>query len=265
MNKLRVIAMIQARMGSTRLPRKVLAPIAGKSTIGRIVERLLTCKELDDIVISTTTKIEDDPVVEFAMSHGIQFYRGSEMDLVDRMFGTIRKFEGDGLVRITGDCPLVDPDLVDLHVSTFRDSGGSLEYISNIFPRTFPHGLDIEILSLSALRRLNQEIQDQEYRELFNHYIRANSVKFKIENIAQDRDLSHLRWTLDYREDLEFLEQVFGYLDNKSMVCKMDDVLALLTQHPYLETINEKWVTLEHDPFNSMKVQPAGKQGQSDI
>jgi len=234
----RIVAAIQARMGSTRLPGKVLLSIAGKPTIQRIAERLAHCHEVDMVVISTSTEQQDDPIAAFTDRIGLPCVRGSEMDLIERLGRTATQSDADALVRITADCPLVDPEVVDKVVEVWRRSGGALEYASNIFPPTFPDGLDVEVLSRQVLERLDREVTDQFFRESFTAYIREHPDSFKIANVEHELNLSQLRWTLDYPEDLAFAEAVYTALDCEGGIFYMKDVLALLDQQPELRDLN---------------------------
>ena len=234
----RVIAAIQARMGSTRLPGKVLLPIAGRPTIQRIAERLAHCREVDMVVVSTSVEQRDDSVAALADQIGIPCVRGSEMDLIERLGRTAAQFSADALVRITADCPLVDPEIVDKVVGVWRRSGSALEYASNVFPPTFPDGLDVEVLSRQVLERLDREVSDPFFRESFTAYIREHPAAFRIANIEHERDLNDLRWTLDYPEDLAFVEAVYRALDDRGSIFNMRDLLGLLEQRPELRDLN---------------------------
>jgi len=144
--KRNVIAAIQARMGSARLPGKVMRTIGGRTMIECIAKRLAACKEVDQVILATSKSPENDGLQEHAASLGLPCFRGSEADLIERHGGVLEKFNGDALIRITADCPLVDPLLVDAMVRVYRNDPSGVDLVTNIFPRTFPKGLDIEIL-----------------------------------------------------------------------------------------------------------------------
>lgn len=237
-NPYRVVAAIQARTGSTRLPGKVLLPIAGRPTIQRIAERLAHCCEVDMVVVSTSVEQRDDPVAALAAQIGIPCVRGSEMDLIERLGRTATQFGADALVRITADCPLVDPGIVDKVVGVWRRSGSELEYVSNVFPPTFPDGLDVEVLSRQVLERLDREVSDRFFRESFTAYIREHPGSFKIASVEHEMNLSRLRWTLDYPEDLALVEAVYQALGQEKGIFHMKDVLTLLDRHPELRDLN---------------------------
>ncbi len=233
-----VVGAIQARMGSTRLPGKALLPIRGRSAIEWIADRLRHCRELEALVVSTSVERESDAIADLAARIGIGCVRGSEMDLVERLALTAAATGADALVRITADCPLVDPKLVDDIVLAWRRSWGDLEYVCNVFPPTFPDGLDVELLSRTVLERLHQEVADPFYRESLTAYIREHPATFRIANIEHTEDLSRLRWTLDYPEDLAFVEAVLQALHREGEVFGMREVLGLLWRCPDLRDLN---------------------------
>lgn len=240
-SRLRVVAVIQARMGSTRLPGKVMRRIAGQPMIGWMVERLKACTEVDEVVISTTTQRRDHGVAHFANQIGVRCYRGSEADLIDRLYFTARTFEADAIVRITADCPFVDPDVVDRLVNTYRSLQGHVDYVTNNSPRTYPHGLDAEVLPMTTLQKLWEEIKDPYYREWIPYYIQKRRGQFCIVNVELSVDgppLSHHRWTVDYPEDMAFARRVFRTLVPSRRIFRMKDVLELLDQRPKLISIN---------------------------
>lgn len=235
---LRVMAAIQARMGSTRLPGKVLLSIAGQPVIQRIAERLARCQEVDGVVVSTSTAPQNDRIATLAERLGLPCVRSSEGDLVERLGRTAAGVGADALVRITADCPLVDPELVDRIVTVWRRSGGTLEYVSNVFPSTYPDGLDVEVLSREVLERLDREVSDPFFRESLTAYIREHPDSFGIANVEYETNLSHLRWTVDYPEDLAFAEAVYRALGPEGEPFGLCEVLALLERRPELGELN---------------------------
>jgi spore coat polysaccharide biosynthesis protein SpsF len=207
--------------------------------IGWIAERLRACKEVDEIVVGTTQKSQDDAIALFAKREKLLCFRGSEEDLIDRLYGTAREHGADALVRITGDCPFVDPDVVDELVRRFRHVGAQVDYVTNNFPPTFPHGLDAEVWPTPTLGRLWREIQDPYYREWFPLYVKERDKNpFRILNVSSPVNLSDLRWTVDYPEDLVFARRVFRSLGGLNTVFRMSDVLALIRRRPEIKEIN---------------------------
>lgn len=239
--KLKVVAVIQARMGSTRLPKKALRKIKGKTLIEWIKYRLSFCDKIDQIVLATADTPENDPLEDLARNIDLEYYRGSEKDLVSRLFETAKKFNADAIVRITGDCPLVDPDIVDKLVSEYIKKP-ELDYVCNVLPPTFPDGMDVEVISFVALKRLNDEVKDPLYREWITTTLMENPDKYKILNIPYKKNLSYLRLTVDYSEDFELTEIIFNKLHKEREVFTMEDILKLFKKEPDLIKINEKLV-----------------------
>lgn len=239
---LKVIAAIQARMGSKRLPGKVLRTIEDKTMIEHIWERLKACKEVDQIVLATSTQPENDVLIDHAQTLGLAYIRGSEEDLIQRHSAVLETYEGNALIRITADCPLVDPLLIDAMVCVYRSDPSSVDLVTNVFPRTFPKGLDIEILPRHTLKRLNKEVEKSSYRELLTSYIMEYPQEWRIKNFSFKENLSGLRWTVDYQEDLLFVEKIFEALGKKNKIFTMKDILAFLKKNPKIAKINEIWI-----------------------
>ncbi|MFQ5932088.1 MAG: hypothetical protein ACE5MM_06755, partial [Nitrospiraceae bacterium] len=188
---------------------------------------------------AATTGAGGNALASFAANEGIECFRGSEEDVVKRLLGTGIAYSADAVVRISGDCPLIDPEVVDLVTRAFRKGGWQIDYASNVYPSTFPHGLDVEILSLDLLERLDRDVDDPFYRDWFSAYVREHPDDFAMVNVTTPTDLHELRWTVDYPEDLEFVEQVFRYLGPHGERFGMVKVLSLLEQHPELRQINQ--------------------------
>src|SRR5215470_15506655 len=167
-----VVAIIQARMGSTRLPGKVLLDIAGQPMLGRVISRVCRAKTIEQIVVATSTAAADDAVSAFCAERGIVCFRGSETDVLDRYYQAARLVQAKTIVRITADCPLLDPEVIDLTVSRFLEGGW--DYISNVNPPTFPDGLDTEVFSFAALERAWREATSVTHREHVTPYLRTS-------------------------------------------------------------------------------------------
>lgn len=247
---MKVVCCIQARMGSTRLPGKVMLPIFERPVIWHIIDRLRHSKLINEIVISTSTNPLDDIIENFAKAEGIPYYRGKENDIMDRLYQTAKLFDADPLVRITADCPLIDPKVVDTVVKKFLDNRGEIDYVSNTIKRTFPDGLDTEVISYEALQRAWKETTDEFWREWATMFFVEHPQKFRLLNVGYQRDLSKLRWTLDYPEDLRFVREVYKHLYQKG-IFYMEDILELLEQHPEIAEINSKFIGL--DMYRSIK------------
>ena len=228
-------------MSSTRLPGKVMLKILDKPILWHIYHRLSSCKSLQAVVISTGEYDKNKEICDFAKQSSIPFYSGSETDLIDRLYNTAISLQSSAIVRITADCPFVDPDLVDRLVHEFVKKN-DYDIVTNCRIPTFPHGLDIEVYSTDVLKKLWEEIQEPSLREWFPIYITKNSTMFRILDITNPLNLSNLRWTVDYPEDYEFVKNIYEHLYQKIPLFHMNDILELLKIHPKLTQINAKYI-----------------------
>ncbi len=235
--KPRVVAIIQARMGSSRLPGKTLADISGKPLIGHVIERTRASRTVAAIVLATTTEEIDKPLLEVAKQYGAIAYAGSANDVLDRYYQAAVLSKADVIVRVTADDPFKDPQVIDRVVNHLLDHAG-LDYASNTIEPTYPEGLDIEVFTFKALQRAWNEARLTSEREHVTPYIWKNPDKFNIFNVRYERDLSALRWTLDYEEDLRFTREIYARLYH-GQIFLMDEILALLTREPQLLEINQ--------------------------
>lgn len=225
---------IQARMCSSRLPGKVMMKLDEKRNVLEwVINQVKYSKKIDKIVIATTTKNDDDVIVNISKENDCDYFRGSEKDVLDRYFHCARKFNFDSIVRITSDCPLVDPQIIDNVVEKFESE--NYDYVTNTFPRTFPKGLDVEIFSFTILEQMWREAKLPSEREHVTQFI-LNHNKFRIGNIKYDYDLSNLRLTLDQKEDFEFLSNIIKKIHNRPIL--INHVLKLLSDEPWLSKIN---------------------------
>jgi spore coat polysaccharide biosynthesis protein SpsF len=231
-----MLGIIQARVSSSRLPGKVLKPILGKPMLTRQIERLKRAKSLDRLVVATSADATDDAVAALAADAGVGCWRGSLNDVLDRFVGTARAHGARDVVRLTGDCPLADPDVIDDVTRTYRASGA--DYTSNTNPPTFPDGLDVEVMRMAALERAWLEAQKPSEREHVTLYIHQSPDKFRLTNHAAPKDLSALRWTVDHLEDLAFVTEVYATLYPRHPDFRMHDILELLAQRPELRQGN---------------------------
>ncbi len=222
-------------MGSTRLPGKVLTEIAGRPMLWHVVQRAKRAQRLDHAIVATSEKPEDDTVAAFCTESDIACFRGSEGDVLDRYYQAARKFiDATTIVRITADCPLVDPQVIDKVVETYQD--GPYDYVTNVLPRTYPDGLDVEVFSLAALERAWSETGGPYPREHVTFYLREHPDLFRIGNVMHQVDLSAMRWTVDYPQDMHFVRTVYDHMIDGSF--GLTDVLELLEAHPELIKIN---------------------------
>lgn len=244
------LAVIQARMDSSRLPGKVLLPILGKPIIWHIYERLKFSKNIDKICISTSNEKSDDPIIKFAKENNIDYYRGSKENLVSRHLGAAKKFGADIIIRITADCPLIDPAIVDMLLDFYKKNPDA-DFISNTKIRTYPIGLDVEIIPKKILEKLLPISNNPVFYEYFiSMYIYEHPNDFKSVGIRLDKP-NLLRWTLDYGEDYEFVKQVYSYLYKEKSIFGMADILQLLKKYPKLGEIN----TMHISQFSHLKYQ----------
>jgi len=231
---MKIVAIVQARMGSTRLPNKVMKKIGGKPMIEILLQRLSKSKLVDEIVIATSTKRNNIPLIEFITGLGFMVVAGSEDDVLDRYLKATDESAADVVVRITGDCPLVDPRLVDQAIDGFLNS--NCEYFSNNDPATYPHGLDIEVFKADALRQAHSQTSEQTDREHVTPFLR-NSGLFIKGSISNDQDLSLLRWTVDEADDFTVVSNVFEHFF-PNIHFSWKEVFQLYKEQPQLFSSN---------------------------
>lgn len=231
-NKCKVIACIQVRMGSTRLPGKALMKIAGKTSIEWIVERLKQAQEIDQVVLITSGNPENDPLIAEAERLGLGWHRElDEADLVARYLNAVKKFEADAFVRVTADCPLVDAGLVDRLVRVYRQDPSAYDALTNTTPLTFPDGSDLDVIPRTTLERLDREIpQGDIHREWVTPYLYKQNRGFSIHSLTSERPLQGYRITLDYPEDLELIRSVLE--DFGERYASLQDIIDYLDAHP---------------------------------
>ncbi|MGA8761466.1 MAG: glycosyltransferase family protein, partial [Candidatus Sulfotelmatobacter sp.] len=235
---LRVVAIIQARMGSTRLPGKVLADIHGQPMLERVIERARAAQGLDEIVVATSIEPADNAIATFCREHQCTCFRGSEMDVLDRYYQAAPEFGADTIVRITSDCPLIDPQIIEKTVRAFLKERP--DYASNSLDRTYPRGLDTEVIARPALERAWRAARETYQRVHVTPYIYQNPGEFKILSVTGDTDHSAYRWTVDTSEDLEFVRAIYSHMD--SGLFSWHDVVTLLERQVELLEINRSVV-----------------------
>ena len=227
---------MQARMSSTRLPGKVMLRVDEKNPVlYYVIKQISESKLCDKLVIATTTSLEDEKIVKFAKDMNISCFRGSIEDCLDRYYQCAKEFSLSTIVRITCDNPLIDPTLVDDAILFYKSN--SYDYITNCRERTFPQGTEVEIFSFSALEKAWKEAKKSSEREHVTPYFYNNPDQFKIFNIRNNENLSHLRWTVDRKEDLEFVKNIVSKIKKSPIL--MSDILKLLKIEPELININK--------------------------
>lgn len=231
------VAIIQARMGSTRLPGKVLREISGRPMIDCVVDRARQMSETRETVVATSTLDREEPLVSHLEEREIPVVRGPEQDVLARYVQAAEARDAEVVVRITADCPLLMPAVSDRVFRAFRESG--CDYASNTLDRTYPQGLDTEVLSAETLRRVDQEASDPADREHVTRYVRRHPEDFEVRSVTDDTDRSDLRWTVDEELDLQFVRRVYGALGDKAIEATYDDVLDVLEAHPEWTAINQ--------------------------
>jgi len=243
---MKTTAIIQARMGSTRLPEKVLQKIGGEPMLWHVYERASCASLVDEVIVATSTESDDDAIETFCTHRDITYFRGSEDDVLDRYYHAARENDSESIVRITADCPLLSPPVVDRVVRHYNKSES--RYVANIIEYTHPDGLDVEVFDFEALESAWSEARTPQEREHVTLFMREND-QFGTENVENVVDMSAydfleddtiLRWTVDYPEDMEFVRSVYDRLTEQGhWVFDQQSVLELLERAPELRDIND--------------------------
>jgi len=231
------VAIILARMGSSRLLGKSLAPVIGKPLIVHIIERLQNTPELNEVVLATPDTTEDQPLQQAGRDAGATVFAGAEEDVLDRLYQAAKNIKADTVVHVGGDCPFVDPAHIKQALELLHNTGA--DYTCNILPMTYPAGMDIDALTFLALEKAWTEAEIRTVRRHPLTYIYQNKEAFHIENFVSEPNLAHLRWTLDYEDDLTFVQQVYENLYPQNPKFGMDAILNLLKEKPEIGAINE--------------------------
>lgn len=238
-----ITAIIQARTGSTRLPNKVLLPLMGKPMLAHVIERVQASQKVDQIILATTTHESDDALADLAESLGVACYQGSENDVLDRYYQAAKLHQASVVVRITGDCPVIDPVVIDRTIGLFESA--NYAYVNNFLHRTYPDGLDTEVFTFAALETAWQEARLPSEREHVTPYLYKHPEKFPQAGLVQAPDLSHFRWTVDEPVDFEFIQAVYAGLYAQNPLFDMHAITAFLAQNPDLVKLNQAIPTNE--------------------
>ena len=240
---------IQARMGSSRLPNKTMKLIDKKiSMLEQVINQIKFCKEFDKIVVATTTNKEDDEIFDFVKKLEIPCFRGSEKDLLDRYYMCAKNFSFKTIVRVTSDCPLIDPEITDRIVSEFKSN--EYDFVSNTIKRTYPRGLDVEVFSFTVLEEAWKNARLPSEREHVTPYITKSDNQYLCLNVENTKDLSNLRLTVDREEDFKLIQIILSKIFTRPIF--MCDIINLLKKRPELIEINKK-INSEEGYLRSLK------------
>ena len=239
---MKTIIIVQARMGSKRLPGKVLMKISGKEILQYLIDFLKLCKLPDQIIVATTVLPEDDKICELASKNNIEYFRGSPNDVLERYYECAKKFDGDIIVRMTSDDPLIDPRIIDEVINKCKDR--NYDYVSNSIPQTYPYGYSsCEALPFSLLKKLHETQKDSESREHVTYYIRNNSSQFHMANVETSHELDRSAWrlTIDYPEDFQLVSKILSNLYHENQFIKYKSLVEFLDKNKHLQDINKKY------------------------
>ncbi|MGB8252646.1 MAG: glycosyltransferase family protein [Anaerolineaceae bacterium] len=249
-DKKSTIAIIQGRMSSSRLPGKILEDIGGEPMLIRVVSRVRRSHYIDQVVVATTDDPSDDPVEALCNSRGIPVYRGSVFDVLDRFYQVALLFNAATVIRVTADCPLIDPGEIDHVIYEFNEQ--KVDFASNRLPppwkRTYPIGLDIEVCKFEVLKRAWKEAKDPHQREHVMPYIYEENGRFKVLVIDYPVDYGAMRWTVDTPQDLEVIRLIYKHFSNRDQFSWLE-VLDLYARQPELSRMNDN---VNHNPFNAV-------------
>ena|SRR3989338_3553423 len=233
---MKVIAIIQARMKSIRLPGKVMKKVLGKPLIGYLLERLNFSKKINKIILATSTDSSNDILCNYVTHQGFEVYRGKETDVLDRFYQAAQLYRSASIVRITGDCPLVDPQVVDSVISFFKSQ--PWDYVSNCHPPSYPDGLDTEIFSYQALTKAWMEAKLLHEREHVTPYMRQ-AGKFKVGNVVANSPCPNERWTIDNEEDFILIKSIIENLYRNNSCFTMDDIIKFKIKNQNIFLVNK--------------------------
>jgi len=236
---LKIVAIVQGRMSSKRLPGKILLDMGGKPMLARVLQRVRRARLVDQVVMATTVDPSDDPVVEFCQQHGYPCFRGNLFDVLDRYCQAAKHYQADVVVRITADCPVVDPGEIDRTIQAFLDA--DVDFAANRLPppftRTIPIGMDTEVVKFTALERAWKEAQEKYEREHVMPYLYDQPGRFNILVLENEPDLGHMRWTVDTPEDLAVLRAIYASFNNRDDF-SMEELLEQYKTHPEWQAMN---------------------------
>ena len=232
-----ILAILQARISSSRLPAKVLLPILNKPMLLHQIERINKSKLIDKLVVATSVNAADNDIEFLCNEHNIDCYRGNLNDVLDRFYNAAKQYNPDVVVRLTGDCPLTDYEIIDNIINCHIN--GKYDYTSNALNPTYADGLDVEIINIDVLNQAYLEAQLPSEREHVTPFIYKNSERFKLFSYENNIDLSNFRWTVDNKEDFIFITKIYENLYEKNPNFKTADILKLIEEQPDLLQLNK--------------------------
>lgn len=228
----KVVIIIQARMGSTRLPKKTLKTVGDKPLLSYLIERIKAAKLADQALIATTTNAEDDAIAQACALYQVPVFRGSALDVLDRYYRAAKTFHADAIVRITGDCPLIDPQIIDSVINYYQEHEPQYDYVSNMLHPGYPRGMDVEIFSFQALEKIHQAAQAPEEREHVTLYFYEHPDLFSLGSVESKQDFSKYRFTVDTEKDFQLVSRLLSTLAPTNPLFTLKDIVDLMEQHP---------------------------------
>jgi len=234
-----ILAILQARMSSTRFPGKVLKQINGKAMLAHQIARVQLSKKIDGLVVATSTMADDNAIEALCTQLNVTCFRGDLENVLSRFYWAASAYEPSHVVRLTGDCPLIDSNIIDAVIDAHI--AHSADYTSNTIQPTFPDGLDVEVMTWDALKRAYLKAKLSSETEHVTPYLIKNPGLFKLHSCTHSTDLSHMRWTVDEIEDFELIAKIYENLSEKAPYFTMESILSFLAQNPHLSQINAKF------------------------
>lgn len=237
---MKIVAVVNVRMGSSRLPGKVLREVAGKPLLGHLLDRLALARRLDEVVVATSVRPENDPVEAYCRSRGAPCFRGDEDDVLARMLGALKSRAATVGVEVYGDCPLIDPAIVDAMVGDYVAAGGGLDFIGNDLSTTWPPGMEVEVFSMAALEDSARRCQDPAIREHGTLFVRQNPALYRLRNIEAPAPCRRpeLELEVDTAEDMVVVERILGHFADRPGF-SLGDLIAFLDAHPEVAEVNK--------------------------
>jgi spore coat polysaccharide biosynthesis protein SpsF len=234
----KIVMIVQARMTSTRLPGKVLKQVLDKPLLEYQIERLRQVQLVDEIVVATTTNQADDPIIDLCQHLSIPYFRGSEFDVLGRYYEAAITHQAETIIRVTADCPVIDPEVIDRVIQFYVQNQSAYDYVSNCLQRSYPRGMDVEVFSFESLQKAYVQATDPFEREHVTPFIYGHNKEYRLANLAAPDDQSQHRWTVDTPEDFELIRRILESLYPKQPQFRLLDILTLLHHHPEWRVLN---------------------------